>query len=277
MTTPRSRRTVVAAIRARRAGDSRQSPEHARRQQRLRCQVATVAAKVKSTLAATVRSITTVVRNALSTSAPTKQPAAVATRTPVPVTVTTATTPGPAATTAEPKKPGTAATPPTGPPNLPGFNVFGGPTARGGSLTTFGPNSAEFGNGPTKFSHPVASIGCATCHNGRGAVGKSPKHVATNAPCENCHRSTVTFLGARLDHRSITAACATCHTGSRAVGKSPRHIATNAPCESCPQEHEYVRRRAARSPQRHRFMRHVSNGNSGDREAATTRCNHRAM
>ena len=194
---------------------------------------ATVAAKVKSTLAATVRAVTAVVRNALGTSPPTKQPAAVATRAPVPRTATTVTAPSPAATTADPKKPGTAATPPTGPPNVPGFNLFGGPTLRGGNFTTIGPNSLEKNNGPTRPSHPITSSGCATCHNGRTAVGKPSNHLTTSAPCENCHRSTLTFAGARVDHQTITAACSTCHTGTRAVGKPPQHIATTASCDTC--------------------------------------------
>ena len=194
---------------------------------------ATVAAKVKSTLAATVRAVTAVVRNALGTSPPTKQPAAVATRAPVPRTATTVTAPSTAATTADPKKPGTAATPPTGPPNVPGFNLFGGPTLRGGNFTTIGPNSLEKNNGPTRPSHPITSSGCATCHNGRTAVGKPSNHLTTSAPCENCHRSTITFAGARVDHQTITAACSTCHTGTRAVGKPPQHIATTASCDTC--------------------------------------------
>ena len=84
-----------------------------------------------------------------------------------------------------------------------------------------------------RVDHRGITAACATCHTGSAAVGKPPRHVATNAPCETCHKSTNTFAGARLDHRGVTAACATCHNGVPAIGKPRRHVATNAPCESC--------------------------------------------
>ncbi len=142
----------------------------------------------------------------------------------------------------DPTKPAVSSNPPTGPPSLllkPGFNTAGtapngfpqiGPA---GSGRTFGPIATVIGNGASKFSHPIAVGGCANCHNGRNAPGKPPKHVPTNTPCENCHRSTITFAGARVDHRGLTAACATCHTGLAAKGKPQRHVSTTAPCESC--------------------------------------------
>jgi hypothetical protein len=48
----------------------------------------------------------------------------------------------------------------------------------------------------TKPSHAGITTGWAACHNGVAALGKPPNHLVTNAPCENCHKSTVTFAGA---------------------------------------------------------------------------------
>jgi hypothetical protein len=75
--------------------------------------------------------------------------------------------------------------------------------------------------------------GCAACHNGIAALGKPPNHIVTNAPCENCHKSTVTFAGAQMNHTGIIANCASCHNGTMAEGKPRNHIVTNAPCETC--------------------------------------------
>jgi hypothetical protein len=83
------------------------------------------------------------------------------------------------------------------------------------------------------MSHAGVINGCATCHNGAAGPGKPPKHVVTNAPCENCHKSTVTFAGARMNHTGIIANCASCHNGGATTGKPTNHIITNAPCETC--------------------------------------------
>jgi hypothetical protein len=69
--------------------------------------------------------------------------------------------------------------------------------------------------------------------NGRDARGKPPLHIVTNAPCDTCHKSTVTFAGARLNHRSVNAACSTCHNGRMAIGKPVKHVVTTAPCDTC--------------------------------------------
>jgi len=82
--------------------------------------------------------------------------------------------------------------------------------------------------------HPCGIIsGCISCHAGTAAPGKPPTHIATGAPCETCHRSTVTFAGARMNHAGIIGACASCHNGVGALGKPSAHIPTNAACESC--------------------------------------------
>lgn len=87
--------------------------------------------------------------------------------------------------------------------------------------------------GQPNMSHVGVVSGCATCHNGVSAPGKPPKHVLTNAPCESCHKSTVTFAGAGVSHVGIIANCASCHNGAGATGKPANHIVTSAPCESC--------------------------------------------
>ena len=83
------------------------------------------------------------------------------------------------------------------------------------------------------MSHVGVVSGCATCHNGGSAPGKPPKHIVTNAPCETCHKSTVTFAGAGFSHAGIVANCASCHNGTAATGKPANHIVANAPCETC--------------------------------------------
>ena len=89
------------------------------------------------------------------------------------------------------------------------------------------------------FVHPAVTSGCASCHNGSTAKGKSATtHIPTSLPCETCHKGTSSFLAATV-HRntSITTGCATCHTGSftaaGANGKSANHVATASPCETC--------------------------------------------
>ena len=83
------------------------------------------------------------------------------------------------------------------------------------------------------MDHSGITANCASCHNGRTAKGKSNNHIATNAPCETCHRSTRTFAGARMDHSGVTGNCAACHNGRTATGKPNRHFVTSAPCETC--------------------------------------------
>jgi hypothetical protein len=89
--------------------------------------------------------------------------------------------------------------------------------------------------GSTKPDHTTLIANCMRCHNGAVAPGKPAKHVATNAPCETCHRSTRTFAGARVDHRSLTGSCISCHNGSSAEGRPARHILTALPCDTCHQ------------------------------------------
>jgi deoxycytidylate deaminase len=83
------------------------------------------------------------------------------------------------------------------------------------------------------MDHTGITANCASCHNGKTATGKPATHIVTSAPCETCHKSTVSFAGARMDHTGITANCASCHNGKTATGKPATHIVTSAPCETC--------------------------------------------
>ncbi|MBI5261883.1 MAG: hypothetical protein HY852_08730, partial [Bradyrhizobium sp.] len=111
----------------------------------------------------------------------------------------------------------------------------------GATPPSFGPSTLTAGNLKpgfgsmlgARFNHSVGQGPCVSCHNGRDATGKPPKHIVTNAPCETCHKSTTTFAGARFTHTAATVACATCHNGATALGKSPKHVATTASCETC--------------------------------------------
>jgi hypothetical protein len=116
--------------------------------------------------------------------------------------------------------PAVVATPPARPAN---------PTQPIPALPSAPPSTAAQPN----MSHVGVIGGCARCHNGVTAGGKPPNHAVTNAPCESCHKSTVTFAGAGMNHAGIIANCASCHNGSTATGKPTKHIVANAPCESC--------------------------------------------
>ena len=83
------------------------------------------------------------------------------------------------------------------------------------------------------MNHTGLVANCARCHNGTIAIGKPAKHLLTNAPCETCHKSTVIFEGARVDHASLHGTCISCHNGVAAEGKPPRHLLTAAPCDTC--------------------------------------------
>ncbi len=90
-----------------------------------------------------------------------------------------------------------------------------------------------------RMSHSsVATTSCSTCHTGMypNGKGKSVAHFPTTAPCENCHKSTIAWTPATMDHAGLSTNCASCHSGSykNVVGKSVNHIPTVAtPCEVC--------------------------------------------
>jgi predicted CXXCH cytochrome family protein len=181
-------------------------------------------------------------------------PAAPANTAPVAVPATapaaaqSATVPAPAATNAVPTAVPATATPPApaasaaAPAGAAVSAAAAGAPVRATSAAPTPPAAAaSVAGGPAaapsiaagRQVHPAVSSGCARCHNGVTAPGKPPTHIATMAPCETCHHSTVTFAGARMNHAGITANCASCHSGRTALGKPPTHIITTAPCETC--------------------------------------------
>jgi hypothetical protein len=82
-------------------------------------------------------------------------------------------------------------------------------------------------------SHAGVTGNCAGCHNGVLAQPKGPKHIASNATCENCH-TTFAWLPARFEHEGVTASCTSCHGGVLARGLPARHIPTGTEdCGAC--------------------------------------------
>lgn len=84
----------------------------------------------------------------------------------------------------------------------------------------------------TRVDHSSVMGSCASCHNGRTALGKNPGHIQSGEDCEQCH-NTNTFGSAVFDHSAIAANCSTCHNGSTATGKSAAHVQTTNICEDC--------------------------------------------
>jgi hypothetical protein len=123
---------------------------------------------------------------------------------------------------ANPPAPNAAATVATTPP------AAAAPRVVAPALGPMAPNTAQ-----PNLRHPAVSNGCTSCHNGVTANGKPANHVATNAPCESCHKSTVSFAGARMNHAGVIGNCASCHNGKAATGKPTNHVITNGSCETC--------------------------------------------
>jgi hypothetical protein len=95
---------------------------------------------------------------------------------------------------------------------------------------------------PAKFHANVSVItGCASCH-ATSAYGLTSKpNTATHSGqtvCENCHKSTSGWSGAKVDHSTFTVAtnCGSCHNGTSATAKDANHIPTTANCGTC---HKY--------------------------------------
>ncbi len=55
------------------------------------------------------------------------------------------------------------------------------------------------------MNHTGIATNCVLCHGGgyAGVVSKPANHVTTTAPCENCHKSTTSFVGAAFNHTGI--------------------------------------------------------------------------
>ena len=78
---------------------------------------------------------------------------------------------------------------------------------------------------------------CAYCHragSGIAATVMPIRHIPTAEPCDNCHRSAITWAGARFSHVAVApGTCFSCHNGSMASGKPRNHIMTTASCDTC--------------------------------------------
>jgi hypothetical protein len=108
-----------------------------------------------------------------------------------------------------------------------------------------------------------ATTSCKTCHargdfkgtprncDGCHALGKrvvaTPKpsnHLVTNAPCDTCHFTAVTFQGARFNHgTAVPGQCTTCHNGRITTGRPSDHSAglrLTASCDSCHRSFAWV-------------------------------------
>jgi hypothetical protein len=81
---------------------------------------------------------------------------------------------------------------------------------------------------------------CAGCH-AKGArvvaTAMPSNHVVTTDPCEVCHTSTATFLGARFNHSGAApGTCVTCHSGRIAAARPSSHnggLRLADSCEKC--------------------------------------------
>jgi len=118
------------------------------------------------------------------------------------------------------------------PANTPASSAGASPTTAPPAVAA-APAATATNAARSNMSHAGVINRCASCHNGAAATGKPANHVVTNAPCENCHKSTVTFAGALMNHTGIVANCASCHNGGGTTGKPANHLITNAPCETC--------------------------------------------
>ncbi len=78
---------------------------------------------------------------------------------------------------------------------------------------------------------------CAYCHRRGSRIAATvmpAQHIPTTEPCENCHRSSATWLGSRYSHVGVApGTCQSCHTGATAPGKPSGHIMTTASCDTC--------------------------------------------
>ena len=90
---------------------------------------------------------------------------------------------------------------------------------------------------PASYNHAGAAGICATCHDGRSAMGKSATHLPTTGSCDACHTNYVAFAPATMNHTGLSGACATCHSGSylsiNAQVKTATHVSTVAQCDTC--------------------------------------------
>lgn len=86
------------------------------------------------------------------------------------------------------------------------------------------------------FDHDPAVVDpvtCSSCHDGIVTAGKHITHIPTIDDCRVCHTSTTSFLGATIDHSTITNNCASCHDGKISKGKDINHLPTTRDCSDC--------------------------------------------
>ena len=88
--------------------------------------------------------------------------------------------------------------------------------------------------GTAAFDHLGVQPGqCASCHNGVMAAGQPPKHLATRASCDTCHRTTA-WIPAQFSHQGVALGqCQSCHNASSATGKPSGHFVTARSCDAC--------------------------------------------
>ena len=85
---------------------------------------------------------------------------------------------------------------------------------------------------------------CSGCHRKGMRIVATPmpdNHLPTNDPCEICHTSTSTFLGARFNHANTTPnQCTSCHDGRISTGKPASHRSGLMVQDSCWQCHRPI-------------------------------------
>ena len=94
---------------------------------------------------------------------------------------------------------------------------------------------------PATMNHAGTAGQCVTCHNGSylfaGAKKQNPTHIPSPRSCDVCHKNTVAFAPATMDHTGLNGQCSTCHNGSylaqNAQAKPVTHIPTTAQCDTC--------------------------------------------
>jgi hypothetical protein len=79
-----------------------------------------------------------------------------------------------------------------------------------------------------RFIDHVQALGpCAACHNNKIAVGKTPGHPVTEAACNTCHFSTVTFKGGILAPATPATKAATPAASATPAAPSPSNASTS--------------------------------------------------
>lgn len=78
---------------------------------------------------------------------------------------------------------------------------------------------------------------CDYCHRAGSRIAATVmpvRHIQTTEPCDNCHRSAISWAGARFSHVAVApGTCQTCHNGGTATAKPTGHIATTSSCDQC--------------------------------------------